>query len=559
MTAVVSSPSATRVADRVDALGRFLGVVAAHAAVAASTEAVPAARELVTRARARLDLDATGHTVVALAGATGSGKSSLFNAIAGMDLSPSGVLRPTTDEAHACVWGDGNADTLLDWLGVSPSRRFRRESALDAEDEAPLRGVVLLDLPDLDSVATAHRREASRLVGVVDLVIWVLDPQKYADASVHDGYLRHMGPLRDVTVVVFNQTDRLAPSDVDRCLADLRRLVEVDGLAGVTVIGASATTGAGVGQLRVLLERAVAGRSAATARLSAELADAVAKLEPLVSSDPSASTPFFAESDVDDQVLADSFAHAAGVSAVAAEAGRDYRHRAAVPGWPFRRRSALRDRHPSSGGHRRRGRGPSRAAAEAAAGTPSSPSRGASVMGDVPPADPAAVGQAVRRLAASSSAGLPAPWPDEVRAAATADAERLPEELGRAVRDARPHRPRAIGWLFTRLVWWLAVAAVLVGLGWWIWSVVGSAPSWPKYGRAGLPAVLVAAGLVLSVALPLFGRLLAGARARRWRRRTERRLRDATASVAREAVRPVRAVLHDYAEARDAWRDAATP
>jgi len=181
------------------------------------------------------------------------------------------------------------------------------------------------------------------------------------------------------------------------------------------------------------------------------------------------------------------------------------------------------------------------------------------VVGDVPPADPAAVGQAVRRLAASSSAGLPAPWPDEVRAAATADAGRLPEELGWAVRDARPRPPRAVGWLFTRLVWWLAVAAVLVGLGWWIWSVVGSAPGWPKYGRAGLPAVLIAAGLVLAVALPLFGRLLVAARARRWRRRTERRLRDATASVAREAVRPVRVVLHDYAEARAAWRDAATP
>jgi hypothetical protein len=528
MTAVASAaPSATRVADRLDALGRFVRVVAPHtaagspdlsAAISPATGAVPSAQELVTRARTRLDLDATGHTVVALAGATGSGKSSLFNAIAGMDLSPSGVLRPTTNEAHACVWGDGDADTLLDWLGVAPSRRFRRESVLDAEDEAPLRGMVLLDLPDLDSIATAHRIEASRLVGVVDLVIWVLDPQKYADASVHDGYLRHMGPLRDVTVVVFNQTDRLTPSDVDRCLADLRRLVDVDGLAGVTVIGASATTGAGVGQLRVLLERAVAGRSAATARLSGELDDAVAKLGHLVSSDAAL------ESDVDDRTLADSFADAAGVSAVAAEAGRDYRRRAAVPGWPFRRPPARASASPR----------PSKRAAR----------RDASVAG-VPPADPAAVGLAVRRLAASSSAGLPAPWPDEVRAAATADADRLPEELGRAVRYAGPRRPLVLGWLSTRVVWWFAIAAIPFGLGWWIWSLAGSAPAWPKYGRAGLPAVLIAAGLVLAVALPLIGGLLAAVRARYWQRGTERRLRDAAASVAQEAVEPVRAVLRD--------------
>ena len=262
----VHPPSGTGLVGRIDALGRFLRVVSPHvggASVPVSPSAVPAAEELVTRARARLDLGATGHTVVALAGATGSGKSTLFNALARMDLSPPGALRPTTDEAHACVWGDGDANALLDWLQVAPSRRFRRESVLDAEDEAPLRGMVLLDLPDLDSVATGHRIEAGRLVGVVDLVIWVLDPQKYADASVHDGYLRHMAALRDVTVVVFNQTDRLTPSDVDRCLADLRRLVEADGLAGVTVVGASAATGAGVDQIRVLLERSVAGRSAA--------------------------------------------------------------------------------------------------------------------------------------------------------------------------------------------------------------------------------------------------------------------------------------------------------
>ena len=49
-------------------------------------------------------------------------------------------------EAHACVWGDDDAEVLLDWLRVS--RRFRRESLLDAGDEAPLHGLVLLDLPD---------------------------------------------------------------------------------------------------------------------------------------------------------------------------------------------------------------------------------------------------------------------------------------------------------------------------------------------------------------------------------------------------------------------------
>jgi hypothetical protein len=152
-------PSTTGLVGRIDALDRFRGSSRpTWAGRPRRCPRQPCQRpRLVTRARARLDLGATGYTVVALAGATGSGKSTLFNALARMDLSPPGELRPTTNEAHACVWGDGDANALLDWLQVAPSRRFRRESALDAEDEAPLRGMVLLDLPDLDSVATGHR------------------------------------------------------------------------------------------------------------------------------------------------------------------------------------------------------------------------------------------------------------------------------------------------------------------------------------------------------------------------------------------------------------------
>src|SRR3712207_9041395 len=145
------------------------------------------------------------HSVVALAGSTGSGKSSLFNALAQLTLSRVGVRRPTTGVAHACVWGPERAGELLDWLGVPPARRFRRESALDADDEATLRGLGPLDLPDFDSVEEAHRIEVDRLLGVGDLMVWVLDPQKYADRVVHEQYLARFAHHRDVMVVVLNQ------------------------------------------------------------------------------------------------------------------------------------------------------------------------------------------------------------------------------------------------------------------------------------------------------------------------------------------------------------------
>ena len=91
---------------------------------------VTEAEEFSERAAARLRLSAD-HTVVAIAGATGSGKSSTFNALTGLELSAVGVRRPTTSWATACVWGSEGAAELLDWLGIPPRHQTTRDSMLD--------------------------------------------------------------------------------------------------------------------------------------------------------------------------------------------------------------------------------------------------------------------------------------------------------------------------------------------------------------------------------------------------------------------------------------------
>lgn len=208
--------------------------------------------------RLALGLD---RTVVALVGGTGSGKSSLVNAIAGLAFAEVGELRPTTAQPSACLWG-GPADTLLDALGVPPERRTRRESPLDADREDALRGLVLLDLPDTDSVETGHAADVDRILPLVDLLVWVVDPQKYADSVLHERYLQAFAGRRDATVVLVNQTDTVTPAAVDRIAADVARLLAADGLAGVPVVGTSAATGAGIAQVRALLTRVVAAGSA---------------------------------------------------------------------------------------------------------------------------------------------------------------------------------------------------------------------------------------------------------------------------------------------------------
>jgi len=61
---------------------------------------------------------AGGRTVVGLAGATGSGKSSLFNQLIGTEVARIGARRPTTSTPTAAVWGSEPASALLDWLKV---------------------------------------------------------------------------------------------------------------------------------------------------------------------------------------------------------------------------------------------------------------------------------------------------------------------------------------------------------------------------------------------------------------------------------------------------------
>lgn len=274
---------------RLDALNELVGLSRTRLETDTLAEAgLAEAGRVLDEAAARQRLSAR-HTVVAVAGPTGSGKSSLFNALAGVPVSETGLRRPTTSAPIALSWSEGSAG-LLDRLAV-PSRLRRRPLAGGAADEE-LQGLVLIDLPDHDSAVTAHRDQVDRVLGLVDAVIWVVDPEKYADAVLHERYLRPLAGHAEVTFVVLNQIDRLGGEAADIVLDDLRRLLDEDGMAlgehgepGATVLALSALTGEGVGELRELLGRFVQERTAPARRLSADVDAAAARLRPAYVSD----------------------------------------------------------------------------------------------------------------------------------------------------------------------------------------------------------------------------------------------------------------------------------
>ncbi|MET8726604.1 GTPase [Streptomyces parvus] len=534
-----------------------------------------ALRELVGLSRARLDRDtlaeagrvldeaaarqrlSSRHTVVAVAGATGSGKSTLFNALAGAPISDTGLRRPTTSQPIACSWTDGAAG-LLDRLAVPGRLRRRPHPGPAAFDEA-LQGLVLVDLPDHDSAATEHRDQVDRVLALVDAVIWVVDPEKYADAVLHERYLRPLAGHAEVTFVVLNQTDRLPGEAADLVLDDLRRLLDEDGIAlgehgepGATVMSLSALTGDGVPELREMIGRFVSDRTAATRRLSADVDAAAARLRKVYVAQ---GRPGLGERAREE--FADRLAEAVGAAAAGQAAEREWRRNASrACGTPWLRLWRWYENR----------------------GLPGSLDRLGQAL--TPPEEELTarqrVEQAVRIVADDAADGLPGPWAQAVREAAFTGAQGLPEALDElAVKAGAPGAAKRGGGTETgkgksavdrlggrppkppRPKWWpaavLAQASMtllqIFGGLWLVGQIIGVL-------EPGLvtPALIMLGGVVGG---PLVEWACAAAirgPARRYGQDAERRLREAAAGCGRARVLdPVAAELVRYREVRERY------
>ncbi|HEX2053933.1 MAG TPA: GTPase, partial [Actinomycetota bacterium] len=469
---------------------------------------VDEARGLLERGAERMKLGADV-TVAALAGATGSGKSSLFNRLCGQDLATVGVRRPTTSAAQAATWGD--ASEVLDWLGVS-----RRHGL---EDPA-LQGLVLLDLPDTDSTQVEHRLEADRLVQLVDVFIWVVDPQKYADAVLHEGYLRPLAGHAPVSVVVLNQVDKLSEADRRACIADLNRLLKEDGLSGVKVLSTSTTSGEGIAGLRDTVEARVREERAAVQRLSADLD----RLAERMAGHCGPEAPGLGNRQR--EVLVDALAEAAGAGTVADAVASSHRRDAALAvGWPFSRWVKRFRPDPLGRLHlRRSGEG------------------GRTSLPGITPLQRAQVDMALREAATSAANGLPEPWPACLKkAVGTAEGD-LEARLDTAVSSTDLGEDR-------RPAWWtvaggvqtLLAAIAVLGFAWLTllfaleWLGIPRPPT-PQYEGIPWPTIALLGGLLVGLVLAFLFRQLARLGARRRRRRAAERLRKSVLQVAEDRV-----------------------
>ena len=548
-------PRTTPLHERLDALDRALSALDGIA----PGEALTGTTELLERIDRRRALSAE-HTVIGLFGATGSGKSSLLNALIGKDVARAAVRRPTTSAPLAAVLGDAGSEALLDWLEVEERHALDEGTALARAANKPARGrrarrteagtpgVVLLDLPDLDSVESAHRDIAERMTGMVDVIVWVTDPQKYADALLHHEFVRPFAGHDAVTVLVLNQVDRLREAEREGVLASLAAIARADGLESAPVLAASAETGEGIEELREHLLGIARSREAVVERHRADVRGAAARLRE--AADPTGMAERSSPAAID--TLVEDLSLAARVEPVARAVGGSYRHRAARRvDWPPLRwiRSVRADPLARLGiGRGRDGEGLERTS--------------------LPAPDAAASARAsggVRRFADDASAGGSDPWRAAVRAAARSEEEALPDALDQAVAEADLRAGETSWWWrVLDVLQWLALLIGVVGLGWLGLNAALAflgvpPPPMPMVEELWIPIPLPTVMLVLAIAagilLGVAGSAIA-AMSGAWHRRRARRLLTARVRGTAQGlvVEPVDETLH---QARQAASDLA--
>ena len=547
------------------------------------------AAETLERLSQRRELS-TEHTVIGFFGATGSGKSTLFNAIAGQNIALSAPTRPTTSTVQAAIWEAEGSEELLDWLGID-KRVYPQTQALAAEgntaegseaaggvaapnavtEPAPglfnrirravggrgemrtrTGGLILLDMPDFDSVTTTNRDLAARMMRYVDVLVWVVDPQKYADAVIHRDFMVPLAASGAQALCVLNQADKLAPAEVPAVLASLTRLLQAEGTEAhllAAPIAVSARTGEGIEVLRDLLAQVAAAKSLSLQRTDAQLHATASQLRTYAGGEGAVLAGAYALDA--EQKLVQSCYTSSHAEQVLQAATASYRRAAGQrTGWILTRWMSRLKADPLRRLHLgQQDETKSTSKAEKSAGMLGSDSENAPelVASSLPPlsaAQKAGMANAVRQYSKQMANRIDEPWKRSMKEAALSREAELPELLERDMMriDYGLGRTRA-PWVVFNALQWIALLSALAGVAWltlisgmaYLQIQLPPAPT-PEGSPVPLPTLLLLLGVLLGIASAGVGRLLTAMGSRYYARKLRGRLQTGVEKAVQSCV-----------------------
>jgi hypothetical protein len=153
---------------------------------------------------------------VVFLGGTGTGKSTLFNAVCGRVLSETGVERPKTSGPIAYSHRNCSLENGFPFAGTTVTRIPSTDSSFNpaagltgtllalAHERDQWSHLVLVDTPDLDSVEMGNRKIAEDLYLLSDAVVFVTSQEKYAD-EVPSLFLKRIMREQKPCYVIFNK------------------------------------------------------------------------------------------------------------------------------------------------------------------------------------------------------------------------------------------------------------------------------------------------------------------------------------------------------------------
>lgn len=525
-------------------------------------------------------------TVIAVAGPSGTGKSTVVNTLARRNsLVPTGMHRPTTTELVAYVDAEVTAALFLELSGIlrSVSVEFCTTRSNPLRDSLGMVGEghqvrsaltqcghpIVVEVPDTLLVPELTSA-ASQVLETADLILWTTDSQKYADAAFHSRISAF--PRHPNSYFVLTHTEGLTESQLQTLNQELAAIAERIGVSPeilqISLYDESslARFRETVAELSHAPEARWRGQQAAIHHAATKLGqdlelDVTGEFSTQPVQAPSvASPPSPAETKLVDQVT-----QVSGLSAVQANFSKQYlraggfwtlwpvlnwlagikplahvnQDNSATPGEPEADKPVGPSADPSP--EQTADESATPAVADSTPDLPSVAPQADSLNRFFPRVNVAGITSAARTYAATASAHRPSKWVDFAQLKAVELSGNLVSALNLALESWKfPARPARTWWRIWRLGHWFWLAALVVGL---LWSLVAgvaflggagtSAAVW-MVGPVPFPLLVLVAAVAGTLVWSLVGTKILHCGARNYGRECADKFRSLIQEVTRQ-------------------------